>query len=415
MSRIDELIATHCPNGVPYMGVTEVADYIRGITYNKGDEELNGPRRVLRANNITLSSNTLNLDNLKHVSESVRVRDNQRLHAGDILICAGSGSKDHIGKVAYIFRDMEETFGGFMGVIRSKGKLDARYLFHILTSDLFLGYLRGALSTTTINNLNSRVMKGFVIPVPPLEIQREIVGILDAFSKMEAELEAELEVELEARKQQYEHYRRMLLTEVEATGSLAELGELGRIVTGRTPKASDTSSWGEDVDFITPSDIKNGMKSVSIPVRRLSKSGADSLSKAIVPARSLLVTCIGADMGKTVINENKCATNQQINSITLNSGIDTDFVFHVLTSMRGKIRAQGERAGGTMPIINKSDFSKIKISLPTLLEQKRIAAILNNFDALVNDLHRALPAELAARRQQYEYYRDKLLSFREDV
>jgi len=170
---------------------------------------------------------------------------------------------------------------------------------------------------------------------------------------------------------------------------------------------------GDHLDFVTPSDIKNGMKRIESPARGLSISGVEALSKSIVPENSLLVTCIGADMGKTVLNANACATNQQINSLTLNPGIDTDFVFHVLTSMRDKIRAQGERAGGTMPIINKSDFSKIRIALPPLEEQQRIARILDQFDALVKDLSVGLPAELTARRKQYKYYRDKLLSFRE--
>jgi type I restriction enzyme S subunit len=100
MSRIDELIAEHCPEGVPFISVTAVSDYIRGVTYNKNNEQSDGPVQVLRANNVTLASNTLNFKDVKRVSSSVRVRDNQRLIAGDILMCAGSGSKAHIGKVA---------------------------------------------------------------------------------------------------------------------------------------------------------------------------------------------------------------------------------------------------------------------------------------------------------------------------
>jgi len=253
-------------------------------------------------------------------------------------------------------------------------------------------------------------MSQIKVPIPPLEIQREIVKILDTFTKLEAELEAELE----ARQKQYHYYRNQLLTfDNRDDVRWATLGELGRIVTGRTPKSSDTSAWGSTLDFITPSDIKNGMKIVTTPLRRLSDSGAAGMANIIIPARSILVTCIGADMGKTVINANACVTNQQINAIILDTEIDIDYLFHVLTSMRDQIRAQGERAGGTMPIINKSDFSKIKIPLPTLEIQKSTATILDKFDALVNDLSSGLPAEIKARRQQYAYYRDRLLTFRE--
>ena len=135
--------------------------------------------------------------------------------------------------------------------------------------------------------------------------------------------------------------------------------------------------------------------------------------KAVIPANSLLVTCIGADMGKTVINANDCVTNQQINSIVPIKDVVVEYFFHLLTSMRERLRAQGERAGGTMPLINKTDFSKIEVPVPSLEVQKRVAAKLDDFDALVNDISIGLPAELAARRKQYEYYRDRLLTFKE--
>lgn len=245
----------------------------------------------------------------------------------------------------------------------------------------------------------------FRIPVPPLEVQREIVRVLDQFTKLEAELEA--------RRRQYEHYRTRLLDDASHGAERIELGKAGQIVTGRTPKASDVAAWGSALDFVTPSDIKNGMKTVSTPARRLSQAGADTMSKALVPAGSLLVTCIGADMGKTVINANDCVTNQQINAIVPTSDVHAGYLFHVLTSMRDRIRTQGERAGGTMPIINKSDFSKIQVPVPALDTQKSIVAHLDKFDALVNDLSIGIPAELATRRQQYEYYRDRLLTFEE--
>ena len=106
MSGIDDLIQELCPDGVEHTGVLDIADYVRGITYSKNDEDSAGEIQVLRANNITLASNTLNFEDVKRVSSHVRVRDAQRLRAGDTLICAGSGSRDHIGKVAYIREDI---------------------------------------------------------------------------------------------------------------------------------------------------------------------------------------------------------------------------------------------------------------------------------------------------------------------
>lgn len=122
MKNLETLIQELCPDGVEFVKFKDCCDYIRGITYNKSKEENNSDApawKVLRANNITLSNNQLNFNDVKRVSIEVKVKESQKLKKGDILICAGSGSKDHIGKVAYIEDDVDYTFGGFMAVIRS--------------------------------------------------------------------------------------------------------------------------------------------------------------------------------------------------------------------------------------------------------------------------------------------------------
>ena len=105
MSHLDELINELCPEGVEYVKFGDKSKYIRGVTYNKSQEAKPDdiePWKVLRANNITLSTNTLNFDDVKEVKRTVKVKDEQRLTSGNILISTGSGSKEHVGKVAYI-------------------------------------------------------------------------------------------------------------------------------------------------------------------------------------------------------------------------------------------------------------------------------------------------------------------------
>lgn len=211
MSKLKELIDRLCPDGVPFKPLGEVASYIRGVTYNKHQESKTPETpswNILRANNITLFSNTLNFNDVKRVRQEVQIKDSQWLKANDILICAGSGSKEHIGKVAFITENIPYSFGGFMAVIRSSTQINSRFLFFILCSNQFSEYLSTALNSTTINNLNSSIMLSFVIPIPPIEVQEEIVRILDTFSAQAAELQAELQ----ARKEQYEYYRNLLLT-----------------------------------------------------------------------------------------------------------------------------------------------------------------------------------------------------------
>ncbi len=297
--------------------------------------------------------------------------------------------------------------------IKDSANLEVRYLYHLLHQ--MQSAIQSLCTFDGIPALNAGSLKGLEIPIPcpndpkkSLEIQAEIVRILDAFTAMTAELTAELNM----RKKQYNYYRDQLLSFEEGDVEWKALGEIGHIVTGRTPKSSDKSAWGNDVDFVTPSDIKNGMRNIAFPSRRLSAEGAASMSKVLLPSGSLLVTCIGADMGKTVINANDCIPNQQINAITLtDDSVQVGYLFHVLTAMRETLRRQGELGGGTMPLINKSDFSKIVVPVPSYEEQNRIATILDKFDALTNSITEGLPREIELRQKQYEYYRDLLLSF----
>ena len=143
--------------GFEWKPLKEIAEYIRGVTYNKTNESPNNiGYKILRANNITLSSNTLNFDDIKVIKFDTKVKSSQMLYKNDILISAASGSREHVGKVAFIYQDIDYYFGGFMGVIRCNNNVNSRYLFHIFTSSIFQDYLNEVLNSSTINNLNSK-------------------------------------------------------------------------------------------------------------------------------------------------------------------------------------------------------------------------------------------------------------------
>ena len=175
-------------------------------------EQSDSAIKVLRANNITLESNSLNLDEVKFIRSDVRVKQEQYLRKNDIFICAGSGSKEHVGKVAFINEDMDYTFGGFMGVLRTREKVISKFLYYILTSNIFKEYLIGALNSTTINNLNNTIMSEFSFVVPSLAEQARIVSILDKFDKITNSLTDGIPAEQAAQQKRYEYYRDLLLT-----------------------------------------------------------------------------------------------------------------------------------------------------------------------------------------------------------
>lgn len=218
---------------VEWKTLGEVAKYVRGLIYSKSSESADGQGyKVLRANNITLSNNCLNLNDVKVVRFDTKVKSSQKLYKNDILISAASGSREHVGKVAYIESDIDYYFGGFMGVVRCDEKLNPRYLFHVLTSDIFQKYLDEMLNSSTINNLNSAVMGRFKIPLPcpdtpekSLAIQSEIVRTLDKFTALTAELNM--------RKKQYNYYRDQLLSFKEGEVEWKTLGEIGEFIRGK--------------------------------------------------------------------------------------------------------------------------------------------------------------------------------------
>lgn len=166
------------------------------------------------------------------------------------------------------------------------------------------------------------------------------------------------------------------------------LKSLGNVITGKTPSINNPEDWGDQMPFITPSDYKNYLKKATSSIRGLSKEGIEKLKNKILPPKSVLVTCIGSDMGKVVMNAVEVITNQQINSIIPHGdSIDNDFLYYSLVAMYDFLRVYGGD-GTAVPIVNKGDFEKLEIFRPTLTEQKAIASVLSCLDDKIDLLHR---------------------------
>lgn len=157
----------------------------------------------------------------------------------------------------------------------------------------------------------------------------------------------------------------------------ATLDQLGRIVTGKTPLSSCSDYYGGDIPFVTPTDF-DGRRIINTTARFLTAQGANSVSGSCIPARAVMVSCIGSDMGKAAITGRDCVTNQQINSIVVESGDDPLFVYYNLNARKTEI--QTAASGSAQPILNKSAFGRLNILLPPLAEQRAIAHILGTLD-----------------------------------
>ena len=245
------------------------------------------------------------------------------------------------------------------------------------------------------------VYSKFQIPIPPLPIQQEIVSILDKFTQLEAELEAELE----ARKKQYEYYRNELLT----FGDEVEWKTLGECVVmnigGGTPSKAKPEYWNGIIPWASVKDVVNCGTIINETQDFITEEGLKNSPCNIIPKGNIIIIT-RINPGLAVVTGKEIAINQDLRGLFLKNFLDEKFLVYFFQT----INIGGKRT--TVKGISIDELERIKIPIPPLAEQERIVNILDKFDALVNDISIGLPAEIEARRKQYEYYRGKLLTFK---
>ena len=168
----------------PLTPLGDLCELVRGVVFSRDDEVTSGGVPVLRANNIDRSTHSIVLNDVKLVNPKADFPKNKKLKAGDIFICLASGSKDHIGKVAFVETDTKYYFGGFMGSVRCNAdKLHPKYLYRMLIDNRFNKFLRQQISGTNINNLSGALLYRYEIPLPPLEAQCQIVAEIEDYQR----------------------------------------------------------------------------------------------------------------------------------------------------------------------------------------------------------------------------------------
>ncbi len=163
-----------------------------------------------------------------------------------------------------------------------------------------------------------------------------------------------------------------------------KVGDIGKVITGKTPKTSNSEYYGGNIPFLTPSDDMS-VKYVRKTNKYITEMGRLSIKNATLPANAICVSCIGSDLGKVVITTQKTVTNQQINSIVVDTDkFDIDFVYYSMLEL-GKILNFHSKTSTAVPIVNKSSFSQYEIDCPKLNTQKKIGAILSSIDKKIEE------------------------------
>ena len=361
----------------------DLCEFQRGLTYTKTDEVEISDNIVLRATNIDLSTNLLNLSELKYISDRVAVPDSKKVSKNSMMICTASGSKSHLGKVAYIDDDYGYAFGGFMGMITPKSALLPRYLFHLMTSDAYKDFIGKVSDGANINNLKFDDLRGFLVPLPSISEQQRIVSILDQVFEGIATAKANAENNLKNARQLFESHLNSVFSQRGEGWVEKQLQQTGITQTGSTPKTLVITNYGEYIPFVKPADFnKDG--SLDYDKDKLSKQGFEQARK--ISAGSVLMVCIGATIGKCGYCDRDVTSNQQINSYTPFDAVDHKFIFYQMLTRNFQQRVIQNSAQATLPIINKSKWSSLNVWLPPDLTQQR--QIVVKLDILSDETQR---------------------------
>ena len=415
MSRIAELIAKLCPNGIEYVKLEDVCTLVTGATPSKTNPEYweNGTVPWMSSGEV---NNKVVYDTESKITQLGYDKTSTTLVPIHTVVIALAGQGKTRGKVA--ITEIELCTNQSLCSIICGDKINYKFLYHYLDSK-YEELREISNGDGTRGGLSLRILKPYTIPLPPLEIQIELVRILDEYSASVTALQQELEKELTARKKQYEYYRDLLLDFDVHEGGTNEcewrtIKEIFDIRNGYTPSKSNVEYWENGIiPWFRMDDIRENGRILSNSIQHIARKGVKK--SGIFPANSLIMSTT-ATIGEHALIKTNFVCNQQITCFSLkqeySSKINIKFVFYLFFNF-GEWCRNNVNNGGGLPIINTAKLSTYKIPIPTIEKQKRLVSILDRFDKLCNDISEGLPAEIEARRKQYEYYRDKLLSFKE--
>ena len=398
MSRIDDLIEQLAPGGICYRELGAVAAY---STTRVDAAELDATNFVGVDN---LLPNKQGKVDASYLPNTARLTAYQE---GDLLL---GNIRPYLKKV-WLATNAGGCSGDVLALRIFAGMLPMllpEFLFYLLSSDSFFAYSMQHAKGAKMPRGNKEAIMRYRIPVPPLEVQREIVRILDTFTALEAELEAELE----ARRRQYAPYAEHLLVSAVEVPRV-NLGDVAKIVRGASPRPiqSYITAEPDGVPWIKIGDVPVGGKYITRTAQRVTSMGA-AKSRTVKPGDFVLSNSMS--FGRPYISKiTGCIHDGWLAISDFEEAFIPDYLYYLLRSAQVQEQFERRAGAGTVKNLNADIVRTVSVPVPPRSRQQEVVMLLDRFDALVNNLSVGLPAELAARRKQYEYYRDRLLGFEE--
>ena len=387
MSKLQELIQKLCPDGVEYKKLGELGKRLKGLpitaTQMKSMASSGGEIRIFAGGKTKVDTHLAKIPKANIITDPA------------VLVQSR-------GVIDFIYYDKPFTFKNEMWAYTMGNNVSVKFLYYYLKSNVET-FRRKATAMGTFPQISIPDTENFLIPIPPLEVQEEIVRILDNFTNLAAELQAELQ----ARQEQYEYYRNKLLTFNELNGvgqsvtwmKMSEIGEIcmcKRITKDQTNNIDGVpfykiGTFGKVADAYISRDLYEDYK-----------------SRFSFPRKGEILISASGTIGRTVVYDGRDAYFQDSNIVWVHNDetkVLNKYLYHYYQVIEWEVE------GGTIKRLYNNNLAKTKIVVPPISEQEHIVSILDKFETLVNDLTEGLPAEMAAVQEQYEYYRNKLLSF----
>ena len=388
MSKLDELLRELCPDGVEYKKLVDAVSIERGKRVVRSQLSIRGKYPVYQNSLTPLGYHT---------------DYNYNANTTFIIVAGAAGEIGFSDKAFWAADDC-------LTVVCPENVLN-RYIYHLLLNNQ--NQLASKVRKASIPRLSKSAIENLMIPIPPLDVQREIVRMLDSYTESVVELQRQLTAELTARKTQYSFYREKLLDKTEMKALMVEIANLGKWSGGKTPSMAEKKYWESGtIPWVSSKDVKQPILSDTID--HITNAAVDEASMTVYPAGSVAIVTRSGILRHTfpvTYIPFETTVNQDIKILVTKEGISSRYVSHALQAYGESIRRTTKKQGGT---VDSLDFQKVlayKIPVPPIDVQDRIVNVLDNFEKICSDLNIGLPAEIEARQKQYEYYRDKLLTF----
>ncbi len=380
MSRLDDLVHKLCPNGVHYYTIDE-------LIKNKIIALISPIYKIKQKEYLEIGSTPIISQEAEYVSGYTNLKD-PRL-PNDEYVCFG----DHTEHLKYVdFEFVQGADGLKVMHIENKEVLNTKYYYYVCSSY----YLK-----KNTYERHFKHLRECLLPLPPLEVQQEIVRLLDDFTAKTAELQTELNKEYEACKKQYEYYQNLLLND-KFGAEYKELGDVVTFLNGRAYKQSELLNSGKYKVLRVGNFYTNNQwyySDLELEQNKYCQKG------------DLLYTW-AATIGPQIWDGEKVIYHYHIWKLVFdNSILNMHYLYHYLKKDINDI--SNSLTNSTMPHVSMSSMKKRMISIPPMETQQEIVRLLDNLTEKTEELQDKLNEELESRQKQYEYYRDKLLTFKE--